>query len=372
MVKADPDLIDKVRELGAFDISACYSCGNCTAICPLSKEGQEFPRKIIRYAVLGLREKILASVEPWLCYYCGDCTETCPRDADPGGFMMALRRYLTTEYDFTGFSKALYFSKKIELLSIIILAAITGLVVYLLKGPIVPTHADLWVFAPRHIVAWANVIVFAVLSVILIINIYRMYKMSVGSIHFNKIPVSKYITEFIKVIPLHFFTQKRRVECGEEKRYYIIHLLLFYGYAAIFIHHTIRHMLLPLIAPSIHPSELASRIVGISAFCALILGSSIAIYGRITKSEIYWRYSHPTDWMFIILLWLTSITGLLTDIFVICNYPLPTYITFSVHLMFVVPLLCLEVPFAKWSHLAYRPFALYFQRLKEIALSQAK
>jgi hypothetical protein len=38
--------------------------------------------------------------------------------------------------------------------------------------------------------------------------------------------------------------------------------------------------------------------------------------------------------------------------------------------MIVVPFLILEVPFAKWSHLAYRPFALYFARLKEIEMSK--
>ena len=30
-------------------------------------------------------------------------------------------------------------------------------------------------------------------------------------------------------------------------------------------------------------------------------------------------------------------------------------ITYIVHLMGVVPMLVLEVPFSKWSHLAYRP-----------------
>jgi quinone-modifying oxidoreductase subunit QmoC len=30
-------------------------------------------------------------------------------------------------------------------------------------------------------------------------------------------------------------------------------------------------------------------------------------------------------------------------------------------------MLVLEVPFGKWSHLAYRPFAIYFQTLKEKA-----
>jgi hypothetical protein len=31
-------------------------------------------------------------------------------------------------------------------------------------------------------------------------------------------------------------------------------------------------------------------------------------------------------------------------------------------------MLVLEVPFGKWSHLAYRPMAMYFQAVKEKAL----
>jgi hypothetical protein len=33
----------------------------------------------------------------------------------------------------------------------------------------------------------------------------------------------------------------------------------------------------------------------------------------------------------------------------------------------MVPMLVLEVPFGKWSHLAYRPLAIYFQQLREKA-----
>ena len=369
MARINPNLIKEIKELGAHDVSLCFNCGNCTAICPLVESGSEFPRRLIRYAALGFKDKLASHLEAWMCYYCGECSDTCPRQADPGSFMMALRRYLTTVYDCTGFSRALYFSKKIEIFSVAILMLITAIVVYLLKGPVILTSTELHIFAPPPVVAWANVVVFSVLSIILIINIYRMYKISVPSSK-SKIPLSAYITEFIKTIPVHFFTQRYMIKCGTKIGYYIVHLLLFYGYAVIFLHHITRHMLIPLIAPTIHPSELVSRIVGISAFCALILGSSIAIYGRIVKKQVYWKYSHPTDWMFIILLWLTSITGLLTDVFKYLNFPLPTYITFTVHLMFVVPLLCLEVPFAKWSHLAYRPFAIYFQRLKEIESSE--
>ena len=31
-------------------MSACFSCGNCTAICPLSENDATFPRRMIRYA----------------------------------------------------------------------------------------------------------------------------------------------------------------------------------------------------------------------------------------------------------------------------------------------------------------------------------
>ena len=37
---------------------------------------------------------------------------------------------------------------------------------------------------------------------------------------------------------------------------------------------------------------------------------------------------------------------------------------YVIHLMGVVPMLVLEVPFGKWAHLAYRPLAIYFARVQ--------
>jgi len=91
-------LLDEIKKIGAFDVNACYSCGVCTAICPLSENGNEFPRKMIRYAMAGLEKELLGSSQLWECYYCGECTKSCPRQADPGGFMMATRRYAITRY----------------------------------------------------------------------------------------------------------------------------------------------------------------------------------------------------------------------------------------------------------------------------------
>jgi quinone-modifying oxidoreductase, subunit QmoC len=94
--------------------------------------------------------------------------------------------------------------------------------------------------------------------------------------------------------------------------------------------------------------------------------------GRIRKSKVPYRNSHSTDWMFLILLQLTTLTGILVHFFIWLDWPLPTYVIYVVHLMVAVPMLVLEVPFAKWAHLAYRPLVLYLMKVKEAYRQQAK
>ena len=109
--EVNPELLLNLKQFGVEDAATCFNCGNCTAVCSLSSEAAPFPRKVIRYLQLGLKDKLVASPEPWLCYYCGDCSETCPRQANPGEVMMGLRRYLTSMYDWTGISRLFYTSK---------------------------------------------------------------------------------------------------------------------------------------------------------------------------------------------------------------------------------------------------------------------
>jgi quinone-modifying oxidoreductase, subunit QmoC len=47
------------------------------------------------------------------------------------------------------------------------------------------------------------------------------------------------------------------------------------------------------------------------------------------------------------------------------DLPMTTYVLYVVHLMVAIPMLVLEVPFAKWAHLAFRPVALYLIKVKE-------
>ena len=116
--------------------------------------------------------------------------------------------------------------------------------------------------------------------------------------------------------------------------------------------------------PFIHPI----RLLGYFSAVALLYGIAYMAIGRLKKKEEpVWKHSHSTDWMFLILLFFTVLTGLLVNVFKYLHMPMATYITYTIHLAVVTPLLVLEVPFAKWSHLAYRPFAIYFARLREYA-----
>jgi hypothetical protein len=54
--------------------------------------------------------------------------------------------------------------------------------------------------------------------------------------------------------------------------------------------------------------------------------------------------------------------------FRIGGMPMATYYTYVAHMAILVPMIMIEVPFSKWSHLAYRPFAIYFANLRKAAL----
>jgi nitrate reductase gamma subunit len=102
----------------------------------------------------------------------------------------------------------------------------------------------------------------------------------------------------------------------------------------------------------------------------LMYVSGDAIVSRLRKKEEIHKHSHDSDWMFLILLFLTAFTGILMHFFRIMDWPLSTYYMYVIHLAIAVPLLVLEVPFMKWAHLMYRPLALYLKAVKESAMQE--
>jgi heterodisulfide reductase subunit C len=77
---------------GGENIKKCFSCGTCTAGCPVFQVEHLYnPRRIIRMILLGLKEQVLSSKTIWLCAQCYTCTAHCPQQVDFSSIMMVLR-----------------------------------------------------------------------------------------------------------------------------------------------------------------------------------------------------------------------------------------------------------------------------------------
>jgi ferredoxin len=382
-----PELLLNLKKFGVADAAACFNCGNCTAVCSLSSEATPFPRKVIRYLQLGLKDKLFESPEPWLCYYCGDCSETCPRQANPGEVMMGLRRYLTSRYDWTGISRLFYTSKVFEVAAILVVAAMVGLGFYFFHGPLRTDRVALNVFAPNTTIEILDLIMLAVLSFFLLTNAYRLFKAVMGdpaqypALSFaakqqvqnqllRGVPIAIYLRE-AKEFVLQFFTQKKFAACGtpSQKVQWINHLLIMTGYSIVFalVVIGIRWFQRDEIYPLWHPI----RVLGYYATFGLLYGTTIAIWGRIKKSKTVYAHSHSSDWAFLVLLWLTTFTGILIHVGRLLELPLTTYAIYVIHMMIAVPMLVIEVPFAKWTHQLYRPLVLYLMKVKQRAMESA-
>jgi signal transduction histidine kinase len=109
------------------------------------------------------------------------------------------------------------------------------------------------------------------------------------------------------------------------------------------------------------------RLLGYYATFAILYGVTYAIIGRLNKSKSVYQHTHSTDWAFLILLWLTTFSGILIHATRLLELPLTTYYLYVIHLMIAVPMLVIEVPFAKWTHQLYRPLILYLTKVKASA-----
>ena len=62
-----------------------------------------------------------------------------------------------------------------------------------------------------------------------------------------------------------------------------------------------------------------------------------------------------------------ALTGILIHIFRLSGMARATYWMYALHLAVEVPMVVTFVGFSKWSHIGYRPFAIYFSNLKKSA-----
>ena len=370
-IRINPKFINELERYGAEDVQLCYQCGDCSTVCPHADEVFRFPRKSMRKLQMGLDEKIVTSLEPWLCYYCGQCSEQCPREADPGETMMSLRRWLISRYDFTGIARSFFKSRITEILSIIGVAVLTFLFLYYYsfsKGSI-SIYDGKGAFLPSSFIHRFDLSLGMLLVVFLAVNAVRMwYFTMIKGVNF-RIPWWMYI-KHLWVPVWHFFTQKRYAECESKRKAgifmpWIVHLGLMLGYVIMLV------LVMAFIEALQSGPEIQWQVhvFGYLATVGLVIGTIYFITNRLNKKTyVQFKKTHSTDWVFVVLLFLIVVTGIAQHIFHRTGMTVQANVCYVIHLMCVVPWL-LRMPFSKWSHLVYRPLAMYFAAIQRDAVA---
>ncbi len=350
--RVNPDLKKELRKFGEGDWNDCFNCGNCTAICSLTEKDILFPRKEIRAIQMGLKNKLASSVGPWLCYYCGECSETCPRDANPGELMMAVRRYLTKIYDWTGLA-GLFYRSKLALFIGFLLVLIAVIAVGYVKG-----------FETEALMEFGHLfeqyVILALFTLIILPNIFHMFWLTIVK-QKVKAPVFSYITGFWHLI-WNMFTQNRSLKCETGSFRWLEHFLIVIGYLLLLFTTVFLNWF----------STENNFIIWLGYIvCGLVFVFTFDfIIDRLRKKREVTKFSHHSDWLFVIWLFLLGLTAFIVRLFVDTNLIDNNLWLYMIHLIVIAQWGILLVPFGKWTHFLYRSFAIYFANLKKSALKR--
>ena len=351
MSHINPNFAKEIEKFGAKDFNLCFNCGNCTAICSLSKKEESFPREMVRFSSLGLEDDIKASLKPWLCYYCGECSTDCPRQAHPGELMMSLRRWLTSRYDWTGLSGLLY--KHLSAYIVGFLLVIAGLIAY-------AARLDWNQEKIMHFGHMFEMLAIAtVFAVILLPNIIRMWYFTVLKPG-TKSSIKVYYKAFTELV-IHMFTQKRFLECEqtrESKIKWFEHFILVISY-------------LSLLFTTVFLNWFASENLFVIALgyiesAVIFVVTFIFVLNRIRKTDELHKFSQPSDWFFVIWLLAMGFTAFAVRLFIDLGILQNNFWLYLTHLIILIQWAVIIVPFGKWTHFLYRSFAMYFHRIIEL------
>ena len=92
----------------------------------------------------------------------------------------------------------------------------------------------------------------------------------------------------------------------------------------------------------------------------LIFGSSLALVNRLSQGEDAGKGTY-FDWLFLLVVLGTGVTGLLSEILRLADLPGAAYPTYFIHLV-CVWFLFAYFPFSKFAHALYRTTALVYAR----------
>jgi ferredoxin len=379
----DLGLYPELQRFGATDISACFSCGTCTASCPLSQTDATFPRRIIRYAQVGMKDALLSSKELWSCYQCAECAETCPTQADPSEFMAAARRYAIASYDRTRIAWTMYTQPVVATVVAVLLAVFFALFMYSAHGPLSGGSLAIFEFIPEGLIHDTGIVVMVLVALAglsgvagMARSIARREAVSWRTVLGSRAALARSGRAAWAALGRESLGQARfREECEAEtdpapwyRRRWLVHALTVWGFLGL-LTATVLDYGLALVGvketgtavPIWYPVRLLGTIAGL----ALVYGTTVLIVDRARAANRSVRRSTTADWMLLALLWIAGATGFVLELALyLPTAPQWGYWVFLVHVAVALELVLLA-PFMKLAHAVYRPVALFFVALAQ-------
>lgn len=396
VTRVEPDLnfIKYLKSAGGDSMKKCYQCATCSVVCPLSTDGNPFPRKEMIWAQWGLKERLAADPDVLLCHQCGDCTAYCPRGAKPGDVLGAIRAYAYTHYGFpSGLAKLCSSGKNLPLLILAPMILLGVLWVIANGGVHIPDAETFKEVGFGHFFGhwdfhWLTKNVFFIDVIFVPAFLFaafaslkggkamwdKMCESVSGSSDFRP-SAKQFVNEFLVPTVVETIQHKRFNECGENKSRVNGHLPLLLSFIALFVvtnYAFLRKDVFSLFVseemrlilhgplPLSDPFKLLANIGAI----ALIVGVGILWANRSRSEEEQGTVPTFYDWFLIGEIMAVGITGLGAELVRLLGIPSFAYFLYFLHLVSVF-MLFLYMPYTKFAHMIYRTVAMTFEKYRE-------
>lgn len=368
LIEPDVGFVKELQSLGGDTLKKCFQCATCSVACPIAPENKPFPRKEMIAASWGLKDRLVGNADIWLCHNCGDCTTMCPRGAKPGDVLGAVRAYAISAYavpkklasmiNNPSFGSVLMLHVLLPTVLFVLLGLITGLLDFSPGGDEI-VHSKFFstwlvdlIMVPTSM--WAAAI-FA-LSLKGFLNDIHQNALLDGKTDKETIEIGGFLSALWQVIPT-ILKHKKFSECGENQERATSHLMVFYGFAGLFIVTGIFFVVLYVFQihgpyQQINPVKWLANASGV----ALVIGGLLMVKERLSKTD---QVSTFKDWYLIILALGLGVTGMLTEMTRLGGLAGLSYFIYFVHLIFVFNLFA-YLPFTKMAHLVYRTVAMAY------------
>jgi nitrate reductase gamma subunit len=151
--------------------------------------------------------------------------------------------------------------------------------------------------------------------------------------------------------------QKPIADCSRVR--WLAHLAMFWGFVGLAITTTLDAIVNPTAAPL--PLFSPVRLIGNISGIIFMVGLGYSLGRRVIVASVR-RGSTAGDILFLAVLFLTGLTGFLTEYLSDLNVIYPDYLIYWSHIVLVAALL-LTAPFTKFVHALGRPILFFIRRL---------